>query len=511
MEQYAGFNKRRCGVLLPVFSLPSDYGIGTLGKEAYRFVDFLSSAGQDCWQMLPMGPTGYGDSPYQPFSSFAGNPYFIDLDILVEEGLLRKEELKNDVLGGCQGPVDYGRQYAQRYKILRKAWERYDGEKDEGLHEFADLNRYWLDDYTLFMALKDNYGGAAWTEWGADLRKRESSALSAARSELHYDIRFHMFLQHMFFRQFFRLRDYADSKGVKLIGDLPIYVAPDSADVWSNKQVFMLDEELKPELVAGVPPDAFSDDGQLWGNPVYDWDYLNHTTYHWWIERINHAGHMYTCIRIDHFRGFDEFWAVPQGSKNAVNGKWYKSGGKDFIDAVEKQCGHISIIAEDLGIITKRVESLRQYAGYPGMKVLQFAFDGNLNNPHLPVNYEHDCVAYTGTHDNDTLIGWLAGLSDECKAYIVKALNIEGSDSLAQGIIEALYGSNADLCILPLQDMLGIGSEGRINTPSVAWGNWTWRVDKNYSSRRLCEDIKSAVMKGSKVKERKNENTCNWI
>lgn len=482
--------KRSSGILLPIFSLPSKYGIGTLGKEAYKFIDFLRSAGQSCWQVLPLGPTSYGDSPYSPFSVFAGNPYFIDLEILLEEGFLEEGDLDQADFGG-DDYIDYKKLFDRRCMILRKAYLKRGRFLD--MEAFVEENP-WTEDYALFMALKCQNNYQAWYKWEEKLLKRDGHTLKRVKNELSDEMHFWIFLQYLFFKQYFKLKEYADKSGISIIGDLPIYVAEDSVDVWAETDLFMADEKRVPTCLAGVPPDSFSEEGQLWGNPVYRWDYLKESHYEWWIKRIEFSFKLYDLVRLDHFRGFDEFWAVPYGSENAVKGRWLPAHGKEMFQKVNEKLGSVNIIAEDLGIITDRVIELKKTLGFPGMKVLQFAFDGNPDNPYLPANYEENSVAYTGTHDNDTLKGWYEKLRDEGKSYVLKSLNIQENletDQIVFKMIEALYDSKARLCIVPIQDFLALGSEARINTPSTLGNNWTWRLKPSMLTQELAEKIKN--------------------
>lgn len=492
------------GILLPIFSLPSKYGIGTFGAEAYKFIDFLHSAGQDYWQILPLGHTSYGDSPYSTFSVYAGNPYFMDLETLVIEGFIEESDIGKFDFGSNEESIDYKKLFDKRYEILRKAYVnkgRY-----HNLTAFIKQNP-WVEDYALFMALKYKNNQLPWYKWDEGLIKRETSALQRAKDELNDEINFWTFLQSLFFEQYFKLKEYANKSGISIIGDIPIYVAEDSVDVWAESKLFMMDENNMPLCVAGVPPDDFSDKGQLWGNPVYNWEYLKEIEYEWWISRIDFSLKLYDLVRIDHFRGFDEFWAVPYGSENAINGSWLPAYGKELFHKINEKFGNVQIIAEDLGIITDSVIKLKNDLGFPGMKVLQFAFDGNPLNPYLPINYEKNCVAYTGTHDNDTLRGWFEKLSDKEKRYVLNALNIninenienienidnidniENIDNITYELIKANYKSKADIGIVPLQDFLCLDSKARVNTPSTLGSNWSWRLKGDMLTEELAEKI----------------------
>ena len=468
--------ERASGVLLPIFSLPSKYGIGCFSKEAYQFIDRLKAAGQSYWQILPLGPTGYGDSPYQSFSTFAGNPYFIDLETLTGEGLLTAQECEYGCEGIREDKIDYEKIYKTRFQILEKAFSRF-GENDE-YRAFVSENQFWLEDYSLYMAIKDRNGGVSWNEWEEPLKNKESQAIENAKAELSRQIAFYKFQQYEFDRQWKRLRSYANENGIEIIGDIPIYVAFDSADTWSAPEMFRFNDALEPIDVAGCPPDGFSQTGQLWGNPLYDWEYHKKTGYDWWIRRIEHCFRLYDVVRIDHFRGFDEYYAVPYGEKTAVHGKWMPGPGIELFRTLEEKIGRKRIIAEDLGLLTPSVIQLLKESGFPGMKVLQFAFDSREDSNYLPHTYTRNCVVYTGTHDNDTTKGWYhtaAGSTRQfAKEYMYKPRLDE--DTLAGDFIAMAMGSAADLCIVPMQDYLGLGSDARINTPSTLGGNWEWRM-----------------------------------
>ena len=478
---------RKSGILLPIFSLPSPYGIGTLGRESYRFVDFLKDAGQSYWQILPLHPTGYGDSPYQSFSSFAGNPYFIDLDLLREEGLLTAAELQSADFGQDARRVDYGKQYENRYPLLRLAFMRFSRTAGDAFDAFCAKEQSWLDDYALFMALKNAACGAAWNRWSSALRRREPSAMAEARETHRQEIRFWQFLQFQFFRQWHDLQAYAHRQGIEIIGDIPMYVAYDSADVWAEPQQFLLDASGQPTVVAGCPPDGFSADGQLWGNPIYDWQYQKTAAppYGWWERRLSHAMRLYDVVRIDHFRGFEAFYAIPFGAENAKEGQWMQGPGAALFQNLQAALGDLPIIAEDLGFLTPEVKALLAAVGYPGMKVLQFAFDTREESDYLPHNYEKHCVVYTGTHDNDTVLGWAQHAAPAEVEHAKRYLHMASEDSLNWCMMRAASASVADTVILMMQDLLGLGSEGRINTPSTLGGNWTWRVESGCVNRWL--------------------------
>lgn len=483
---------RESGILLPVFALPSAYGIGCFSKEAYEFVDQLKEAGQSKWQILPLGPTGYGDSPYQSFSTFAGNPYFIDLETLIREGLLTEEECKSYDFGEIQDSIDYEKLYLNRFKILHQAYRRFDGSQNWEYREFLDENRDWLDEYCLFMALKNKHGGVSWREWKAPYRDRVENALEEARSELAGEIDFYRFQQYEFNRQWKRLHAYANENGIEIIGDIPIYVAFDSADTWAAPELFQFDENKEPSAVAGCPPDGFSATGQLWGNPLYDWEYHKKTGYAWWMRRIVHCFRLYDIVRIDHFRGFDEYYAIPNGEKTAVNGKWMPGPGIEFFRTMEEKLGRLNIIAEDLGFLTDSVLKLLDDTGFPGMKVIQFAFDSRESANYLPHTYTENCVVYTGTHDNDTTRGWYHHVNKECRDFAKEYLHKHAldEDELAWDFIAMAMGSVAKLCVIPVQDYLCRGSEARINTPSTLGNNWVWRLKKDEINDTLIKEIR---------------------
>ena len=469
---------RESGVLLPVASLPSEYGIGCFSKEAYEFVDQLKAGGQKNWQILPLGPTGYGDSPYQSFSTFAGNPYFIDLETLIKEGLLTREECDACDFGDNAEFSDYEKIYFSRFKILRKAFERF--VPDEEFETFAEENKAWLEDYALYMAIKNSLGGISWSQWPAELKRRVPEAMEEKKKELEEEIQFIRFQQYEFTKQWTRLKKYANDQGIRIIGDIPIYVAFDSADAWANPQLFQFDEECTPIAVAGCPPDAFAATGQLWGNPLYDWEYHEKTGFAWWIQRLEYCYKLYDVVRVDHFRGFDEYYAIPYGDKTAENGKWRKGPGLELFKAVKKAMGEMSIIAEDLGYLTDSVRQLVKDTGYPGMKVLQFAFDSREESDYLPHNYEHNCVVYTGTHDNNTILGWLDEMAPEDRLLAERYLDnrYTRKEDMPWDFIRLAMASVADLAITPIQEFLCLGGEARINRPSTLGTNWKWRLLK---------------------------------
>ena len=461
---------------MPVSSLPSPWGIGALGKEAREFVDFLAAGGQSCWQVLPLGPTSYGDSPYQSFSSFAGNPYFIDLDTLAQWGLLEPSEYQNIDWGSSPERADYAALYQNRFRVLRLAVSRLArGDKFELRNTLWPAD--WLEDYALFMALKNKYGGASWLEWPEDIRLRRSEAIAAARKELREEITFWEYVQRLFFAQWWELKEYANQRGISIIGDLPIYVALDSADVWANPDQFQLDGEGRPTEVAGCPPDGFSADGQLWGNPLFNWEKMKEEGYAWWLRRIAFQFQLYDTLRIDHFRGFDAYYAIPYGDKTAKNGRWKPGPGIDFFKTVNKALGKKDIIAEDLGFLTPSVKKLLKDSKYPGMKVLEFAFDSrDTGSDYLPHCYPTRCVVYAGTHDNDTIQGWMASAPRKDVSFAKAYLRLSKREGYHWGMMRAAWASPADLAVMQLQDILGLGSEARMNTPSTLGNNWQWRA-----------------------------------
>ena len=484
---------RKSGVLMPVASLPGQYGIGTFGRESYRFVDMLAEAGQSYWQILPLGPTSYGDSPYQSFSTFAGNPYFIDLQTLIEEGLITKKEADACDFGKKANEIDYGKIYNNRYKLLKKAFRRADLQNDIVYKRFCTKNRFWLEDYALFMAVKDSFGGKSFIEWDADIRKRVIKTVDIYKEKYAKEIEFYKFLQYKFQVQWKKLKKYANSKGIKIIGDIPIYVAFDSADTWANPKLFRFDGDGYPIAVAGCPPDAFSATGQLWGNPLYDWDYHKKTGYKWWIQRIRHCYELYDVVRVDHFRGFDEYYAIPYGDPTAEFGKWEKGPGFDLFAAIRNKLGEVDMIAEDLGYLTNSVRRLVKRTGYPGMKILQFAFDSREDSDYLPHNYASNSVVYTGTHDNDTTVGWFMCLKRADKKMALEYLNrndFSSDTEISEAFIRLAMGSVSKLCIIPMQDWLALDSKARINTPSTVGGNWVWRMRSGSFTKKLAKKMK---------------------
>lgn len=483
---------RRNGMLLPIASLPSPYGIGGFSKEAYEFIDLLEETGQKLWQILPLGPTSYGDSPYQSFSTFAGNPYFIDLDTLAEKGWLTKEACESSDYGDNESYIDYGRIYNSRFVLLKQAFLNSDILSDEKFTEFCKANQHWLPDYALYMALKNQNDGKSWIEWEEEIRLRKPEAVEYYKKELEEECNFYEFLQYEFHEQWTKVKEYAHKKGIQIVGDVPIYVAFDSADTWANPELFQLDEKNLPLGVAGCPPDAFSATGQLWGNPLYNWAYHKKTGYDWWLKRIAYCFDLYDIVRIDHFRGFDEYYSIPYGDETAVNGHWEKGPGMDLFNTVKEKLGELDIIAEDLGFLTESVFQLLKDSGYPGMKVLQFAFDPSEDSDYLTYKYQRNCVVYTGTHDNDTTAGWFEKLSDGDKEVALRYMNSFYTPKEEQhwDLIALAMRSTADTCIIPVQDFLGLGSEARINMPSTLGDNWKWRMTKGAFSEELKEKIR---------------------
>ncbi len=467
---------RSSGILMPISSLSSPCGIGTLGAAAREFADFLAAGGQTYWQILPICPTSYGDSPYQSFSSYAGNPYFIDLDDLAAQGLLKPEEYQDLSWGENPQYVDYGLMYETRYPVLKRAAARLLANPPAEYAVFCKTSA-WLDDYALFMALKDKHGGASWFTWEPGVRLRRESALAAAKKELAGEIDFWKAVQYLFFRQWNALKRYANDRGISIIGDVPIYVSGDSADVWANPDQFQLDENGLPTEVAGCPPDGFSADGQLWGNPLFDWDTMKKDGYQWWLKRIAFQFTIYDVLRIDHFRGFDAYYAIPYGDKTAKNGRWRTGPGLDFFKAVNAKLGRQNIIAEDLGFLTDSVRELLRETGYPGMKVLEFAFDSRDNGSnYLPHCYSPHCVVYAGTHDNDTIQGWMATAPKKDVSFAKAYLRLSSREGYHWGMMRAAWASPADLAVMQAQDLLGLGSEARMNIPSTLGNNWKWRA-----------------------------------
>lgn len=483
---------RTSGILMHISSLPSRYGIGTFGKEAFNFIDFLKRAGQSYWQVLPMGPTGFGDSPYQSFSTFAGNPYFIDLEILTEQRLLTEDECAAEFWGCDALSVDFEAVYNARFKILRIAHERFLENIPVDFDKFCENEKFWLDGYALFMALKDKFGGS-WQDWDQKLKFRIPSAVEKAENELRNEILFYKFLQYEFSSQWQKVKSHANENGIKIIGDLPIYVSADSADVWSSPEMFMLDEEFNPIEVAGCPPDGFAPDGQLWGNPIYNWEKLKADEYGWWVERMHHASKIFDIVRIDHFRGFEAYYCIPHGDPTAVNGQWRKGPGIELFNTINNKLGRREIIVEDLGFLTQEVHDLVAQTGYPGMKILQFAFDPNGDSEYLPHNYNRNCVVYTGTHDNDTIRGWCDTADEREVNFAKEYLRLDADEGYNWGMMKAAWASVADTAIVTMQDLLGLGSRGRMNTPATPCNNWRWRAKRGDFNGILADKINKYV------------------
>ena len=472
-----------------ISSLPSPYGIGTMGKEARKFADFLEKAGQKYWQILPICPTSYGDSPYQSFSSFAGNPYFIDLETLCKEKLLKRSECESFPWGENPHYVDYGVMYQSRYQLLRLAFNRFKKDIPDEFYTFCKKEAEWLEEYALFMALKDAHGGVAWFEWEDELRLRKPEALEAARREYADNILFYKMLQYLFYKQWWSLKEYVNGKGIEIVGDVPIYVAGDSADVWANPSQFYLDENLNPIDVAGCPPDAFSADGQLWGNPLFRWDEMKKDNYEWWTKRIKAVSKLYDVVRIDHFRGFDSYYAIPAKDTTAKNGEWRQGPGMDLFKTLKRRLGKLNIIVEDLGFLTPSVLKLVADSGFPGMKVVQFAFDSREGSNYLPHTYPTNCVVYTGTHDNDTIMGWMKTAPKASVKFAKEYLNLTKEEGYNWGMMRGAWGSVADTAIVTMQDIIGAGSEARMNTPSTLGGNWEWRATSDQIDNKLAKRV----------------------
>lgn len=489
-------SRRQSGILMPISSIPSKYGIGGFSKEAYAFVDFLETAGQKLWQILPLGPTSYGDSPYQSFSTFAGNPYYIDLEGLIGAGYLTEKECGAVDCGSDPSYVDYEKIWLTRFKLLRKAYERAKKAglpQEQGYLDFIRDNESWLPDYALYMAVKSHFKYVSWVEWDEDIRLRKPAALKKYRQELADEIGFYQFQQYFFAAQWKALKAYANEKGIRIVGDIPIYVAFDSADTWANPELFQLDEDNVPLGVAGCPPDVFCATGQLWGNPLYRWEYHRQTGYAWWISRIAYCFRLYDVVRIDHFRGFESYWFVPYGDDTAQYGHWVKGPGYDLFRALREALGDMDVIAEDLGFLTKEVIALVKKTGYPGMKILQFAFGDDADNAYLPHNYIQNSIVYTGTHDNETILGWYKGTDAGTRRSVKRYLNIRGNREIPWHFIRAAFASVADTAVIPMQDYLELDNAARINTPSTLGGNWEWRMLPDAATPELAGRIRELV------------------
>jgi 4-alpha-glucanotransferase len=485
--------KRSSGILLHPTSLPGPYGIGTLGQSCVEFIDFLANAGQKLWQILPLGPTGYGDSPYQCFSACAGNQFLIDAKLLIEKGWLMPDELPEDDHFPITR-VDYAHVSAFNAAFLKSAWtgfrHRASHNDKDAFYRFCDENNHWLNDYALFISIKEENGLRPWWEWDQALVKKQHELLDYYRYKLKENIEYQKFVQFLFFDQWYRVKHYANSKGIQIIGDIPIYVSPDSVEAWMNTDIFQYNTDSRPVNVAGVPPDYFSETGQLWGNPVYDWNRLRETAYHWWVERLRMNLKLFDIIRIDHFRGFAAYWAVPYGETTAMNGEWLPAYGKELFDTLNYHLGTLPVIAEDLGVITPDVEALRDGFNLPGMKILQFAFDSSEGNNYLPHAYPHNCIVYTGTHDNDTVLGWFDGASTSDKEFCLRYLNSSGQN-IHWDFMRAAWASVADVAIAPIQDILGLGTDARMNLPGTTANNWQWRVKAELLTPELAEKLAS--------------------
>ena len=479
---------RSSGILMHITSLPGPYGVGTMGKEAFAFVDFLKQAGQSMWQILPLTPTGYGDSPYQSCSTYAGNHYLIDLESLIEEGLLMKEEVEPIDWCWSETKADFGKLYNNRLKVLRIAYSRFQGGAD--FDRFLEDSKAWLPDFAMFMALKAKNYGNPWYTWEPGVKMRYPEAMEAMRSELADELRFYSFVQYLFHKQWNALRTYANQNGIKIIGDVPIYVPLDSVEVWAEPGMFQLDDNLNPKVIAGVPPDGFSADGQLWGNPIYDWEKMKADGFRWWLRRLAAAGEWYDIVRMDHFRGLEAYWAVPYDASTAKAGHWEKGPDMAFVEAVKKGLPELEMIAEDLGFLTQEVLDLRDNSGFPGMKVLEFAFDSREPSEYLPHTYTRNSVVYTGTHDNMTMRQWFDTATRDAKKYAVEYMGLTEAEGLVLGTIRTAMSSVSDMCVIQLPDWLNLGGEARMNFPgTLSDANWTWRAEKKAINSSLAKRI----------------------
>lgn len=501
--------ERSSGILMHISSLPSEYGIGDFGRKAYEFIDFLNYTGQKLWQILPMGPTGYGDSPYQSYSAFAGNFFFLDMEEFVENGYIKYEDLEPLKKINYDDNLDYGQVREEKSKLLKKIYEFFeerlnkDDELKRNFEEFNKKNSYWLDNYALYMVLKDKFNGLPWQKWPKGYKnKNEKKIILCKNSEK--KLGYYKFLQYTFYRQWFKLKEYAKEKNVKIIGDIPIFVATDSADTWGHPEIFQFTKSRKPKRIAGCPPDYFSKTGQLWGNVLYDWKKLKKSGYKWWIDRVRFCFDIYDIVRIDHFRGFESYWSIKYGAKTAIKGHWEKGPGMDLFRAIEKKLGKLPIIAEDLGLLTPKVKKLLKRSGYPGMKILEFAFDGE-DSDYLPHKYEKNSVAYTGTHDNNTVVGWYKGISSEtkykCDEYLKEWLEKRERDSwspIEWRFIETLWSSKSNMVLVQMQDLLGLDEKSRMNTPSTVGINWKWRLQE----KDITAEMVSRLIEITKLFER---------
>lgn len=481
---------RKSCIIFHISSLPSEYGIGKMGRHAFEFVDFLKDAGVKCWQILPLSPTSYGDSPYQSFSVNAGNPYFIDFEILEGDGLLERHEFAEIEWESNPKKVDYSLIYNHCFDVLRTAYSRFRASKFPAYKKFCDANKSWLEEYALFMALKSKNGGKAWYEWESEISTHKLKAVADAKKELKKDIGFYKFIQFEFSRQWTALKSYANENGIEIVGDIPIYCALDSVEAWSEHKLFWFDRKCRPVRVAGCPPDDFSPTGQLWGNPLYDWDYHKKTGYKWWISRIESATKLYDIVRIDHFRGFESYYTIPYGSEDATVGEWKKGPNYELFRLAEEQLGKLNIIAEDLGFITPEVREMLDNCGYPGMKVLQFGFsDGE--NEHLPHNFTTtNCFAYTGTHDNETLNGWVDTLDKKSLKFAKKYLNVKKKSEIPMAVVRSAWSSVAEVAVAQMQDFLDSPKEDRMNTPSTLGTNWQFRAESKQFTPELAKKIR---------------------
>ncbi len=481
---------RSSGILLHISSLPSKHGIGDLGRAAYDFVDFLERSGQRFWQILPIGPTSYGNSPYQSLSTFAGNPLFIDLISLRKEGLLQKKDFKKRDFGSNASKVDFAKVHQEKMQLLRLAFAKLNTKQLKKILLFAQANKKWLDDYALFMALKQDNNLKSWQLWPKKIRDRNPKAIKKAFIQHADEIAFWQFVQYHFFQQWNHLKAYANKKGVEIIGDIPIYVAEDSADVWANPKLFLLDKSNKPTHVAGCPPDAFSEDGQLWGNPIYNWPRMEKQGFKWWINRIRFSFQMHDVVRIDHFRGFEAYWSIPGNSDTAAHGNWIKGPEMKLFAAIQKELGDLRIIAEDLGFLTQEVIDFKNATGYPGMKILEFAFDSKEDSDYLPHNYEKKCFVYTGTHDNDTVLGWVKNAPKKDLKKAKQYFQLTKKEGYHWGFIRGAWASVGNVAIAQMQDFLGLGTKSRMNIPSTIGDNWMWRMKPNQLTKKLQKRLK---------------------
>ncbi|MCR8968407.1 4-alpha-glucanotransferase [Facklamia sp. 7083-14-GEN3] len=494
--------KRSSGVLMHISSLPNKYGIGSFGQSAYDFVDFLYESKQKFWQILPLTTTSYGDSPYQSFSAYAGNPYFIDLDCLQEEGLLKAEEIEGIDFGENNQSIDYGLIFKNRQTILDKAVEAFKRKNfSEEYHQFLLENNHWLEPFAEYMAIKETFGLKAWYEWDEPARKREAGAMNKYREDLADRLDYYRITQFFFKQQWQKLKIYANQKGIEIIGDIPIYVARDSVEMWSQPELFKVDNQGNPTMVAGTPPDNFSEDGQFWGNPIYDWEYHRKQNYEWWIERFKESFKLYDWVRIDHFRGFESFWQVPITAKTSAEGSWTKGPGYELFANVKKTLGQLNIIAEDLGFMTQEVIDMREKTGFPGMKILQFGFDDLGDSPDLPHHYSENSIAYVGTHDNETAIGWaIDTASPESLRKLEDYLGKLESESIADCLNRGIAMSTSCLAVYRMQDLLNLDNHSRMNTPSTLGGNWQWRMTEN----QLTDGLKNILLKLTQTYYREN-------